>query len=185
MPVLRRAAAGAALTGALLAACSEPPVNREANAPLLTEGEVDLNSYLGLWYEIARFENGFEDGCADVTAEYSLRDDGLIRVVNTCNKDGETDQATGRARIVEGSGNARLKVSFFGPFWADYWILDVPEDYSWSVVGEPEGRYLWILSRTPALPEPVLSDIVADLGQRGYRTEALHFTAQAGARRAE
>ena len=112
---------------------------------------VDLNRYLGRWYELARYEAGFQKDCEAVTADYSLRDDGLIRVVNRCRQgavDGPVKQAEARAKIVEGSDNAKLKVSFFGPFYVgDYWVLDHADDYSWSIVGEPSGRYLWILSR--------------------------------------
>ena len=114
---------------------------------------VDLKRYLGLWYEIARYDNGFETGCEGVTAEYRLRDDGLIQVINTCRQytpTGPIKVAEGRAKVVEESAGARLKVSFFGPFLlGDYWILDHDIDYAWSIVGEPSGRYLWLLSRTP------------------------------------
>jgi len=113
---------------------------------------VDLGRYVGRWYEIARYENGFERGCEAVTADYAMRPDGLLSVVNTCRQDGvegpvKTSQA--RAKIVAGSNDAKLKVSFFGPFYVgDYWVLDRADDYSWSIVGEPSGRYLWLMSRT-------------------------------------
>ena len=114
---------------------------------------VDLTRYAGRWYEIGRYEAGFQRGCEAVTATYSLRDDGLVTVVNTCRQDGvngELRSVEGKAKVVESSGNAKLKVSFFGPFYlGDYWVLDRAEDYSWSIVGEPSGRYLWLLSRSP------------------------------------
>lgn len=113
---------------------------------------VDLNRYAGLWYEIGRYENGFERGCEGVTAQYALRDDGLIGVTNTCRQgavDGPIKTAQGKAKVVAGAQNAKLKVSFFGPFYVgDYWVLDRADDYAWSIVGEPSGRYLWLLSRT-------------------------------------
>lgn len=113
---------------------------------------VDLNRYAGLWYEIGRYENGFERGCEGVTAQYALRDDGLIGVTNTCRQgavDGPIKTAQGKAKVVAGAQNAKLKVSFFGPFYlGDYWVLDRADDYAWSIVGEPSGRYLWLLSRT-------------------------------------
>ena len=113
---------------------------------------VDLNRYAGLWYEIGRYENGFERDCEGVTARYTLRDDGLVEILNTCRHDSVTGQIknfSGKAKVVEGSENAKLKVSFFGPFYiGDYWVLDRADDYSWSIVGEPSGRYLWLLTRT-------------------------------------
>ena len=121
---------------------------------LSTVESVDIDRYLGRWYEIARFPNSFEEGCEGVTAEYELRNDGLISVVNTCRKgatDGKAKVAKGRARVADETTNAKLEVSFFGPFWGDYWILYLAEDYSLSLVGEPSGRYLWILSRTPEI----------------------------------
>ena len=112
---------------------------------------VDLDRYLGRWYEQARYEAWFQKGCEAVTADYSLRDDGLIRVLNTCREgavDGPEKQSDGKAKIVADSQGAKLKVSFFGPFYVgDYWELDHADDYSWSIVGEPSGRYLWLLSR--------------------------------------
>jgi len=121
---------------------------------------VVLDAYLGKWYEYGRYEAPFQEGCEGVTAQYSLRETSgasNIRVVNSCFEgglDGEFGQATGRARVVEGSNGAKLKVSFFGPFFGDYWVLDRGEpdasgQYPWSIVGEPSGRYLWMLTREP------------------------------------
>lgn len=133
---------------------------------------VDLNRYVGLWYEIGRYENGFERGCEAVTAEYAVRDDGLVSVLNTCRQggvDGPVKTAEGRARIVPDSNDAKLKVSFFGPFFlGDYWVLDRADDYSWSIVGEPSGRYLWLMSRT-AQPSPQTRATIME------RTEALGY----------
>ncbi|MEZ5893066.1 MAG: lipocalin family protein [Parvularculaceae bacterium] len=101
---------------AFLAACASPPVNRDASAPLTTVGHVDTERYLGRWYEIARFPNRFEKDCEGVTADYAMRDDGLISVVNTCREgapDGKEKAAKGRARIVDAATNAKLEVSFF------------------------------------------------------------------------
>lgn len=169
------------LAAVSLAACSSPPVNREAVSPLTTAQSVDLNRYAGLWYEIARFPNGFEENCEGVTAEYALRDDGMISVVNTCRKgavDGKIKRAEGRARVVDETSNAKLEVSFFGPFWGDYWILDLAEDYSLSLVGEPEGRYLWVLSRTPTISDAVREEALSKLRSLGYNVDALYFTEQ-------
>jgi len=146
-----------------------PVGNAEVPQPA---GSVDLNSYAGLWYEIGRYENGFERGCEGVTARYTVRDDGLVGVLNTCRQggvDGEARTADGRAKVVEGSGNAKLKVSFFGPFYVgDYWVLDHAEDYSWSIVGEPSGRYLWILSREAQPSVQAREAIMRRVGELGY-----------------
>jgi apolipoprotein D and lipocalin family protein len=97
---------------------------------------VELERYLGRWYEIARYEQRFERGCTAATADYSLRPDGNVDVVNRCRKAGETSEARGIAKVVDRRSNAKLKVSFFRPFYGDYWILDHADDYSWSIVGE-------------------------------------------------
>ena len=113
---------------------------------------VDLDRYLGKWYEVARYDMRFEKGCEGVTAEYSKRPDGLIRVLNTCRQgavDGPVKTSEGKAKVVDPATNAKLKVSFFGPFFGDYWVMDHADDYSWSIVGEGSGRYLWLLSRKP------------------------------------
>ncbi|GJL90961.1 lipocalin family protein [Hyphococcus sp.] len=165
----------------LLTSCDKPPVNRDASAQLQTVSYVDTGRYLGRWYEIARFPNRFEKGCEGVTADYGLRDDGLISVVNTCRKgspSGEEKAAKARARIVDEATNAKLEVSFFGPFWGDYWVIGLAEDYSLALVGEPEGRYLWILSRTPMISEEVRDEAISDLQAMGYDTEALYWTEQ-------
>lgn len=164
-----------------LAACAAPPVNRDVSIPLTTVSYVDVERYLGRWYEIARFPNRFEEGCEGVTAEYALRDDGLIAVANTCRKggvDGPAEVANGRARIVDAETNAKLEVSFFGPFWGDYWIIDLAEDYSLALVGEPAGRYLWILARTPTISDEARNNAIATLQGFGYNTDALYFTRQ-------
>lgn len=165
----------------LVAGCASPPVNRVLPAPLETVSGVDLDRYLGRWYEIARLENAFEKDCEGVTADYAMREDGSIEVVNTCRigaPDGRARAARGRARIVDGSEGAKLEVSFFGPFWGDYWIIDLTEDYARSIVGEPSGRYLWILSRTPTISDASRADAMTRLEAMGYDTSALYFTRQ-------
>ena len=136
---------------------------------------VALNAYLGKWYEYGRYEASFQKGCEAVTAEYAKRADGMISVVNSCRRggvDGKFDQSTGKAKIVADSDNAKLKVSFFGPFYGDYWVLDhgaAPADgvYPWSIVGEPSGRYLWMLT-CEARPDPatraLLEQRIRELG---------------------
>lgn len=138
---------------------------------------VDINRYLGKWYEIARYEQGFQKGCEGVTANYALRDDGKISVVNLCRKpDGKVTTANGRAKIVEDASGAKLKVSFFGPFYGDYWVLDRAEDYSWAIVGEPAGRYLWLLSRRADLTETEVTELYERASAMGYDTAYLRKT---------
>jgi apolipoprotein D and lipocalin family protein len=140
---------------------------------------VDLQRYLGPWFEIARYEQSFQKGCEGVTADYSLRDGGDITVVNRCRKpDGTLSYARGRAKIVNSTTSAKLKVSFFGPFFGDYWILDHAEDYNWSIVGEPSGRYLWILARSPTPPEEEVTSLIRRVQAMGYDTSMLLRTKQ-------
>lgn len=143
---------------------------------------VALQRYLGVWYEIARYDNGFERGLEGVTAEYRRRPDGLIQVVNTGRVGSPTGRARvaeGRAKIVEGSEGAKLKVSFFGPFFVgDYWVLDHAEDYAWSIVGEPSGRYLWLLARTPRPSPELLAAIQSRALELGYDSDLIRMTLQ-------
>lgn len=141
---------------------------------------VDLSRYGGLWYEIGRYENGFERGCEAVTAKYSVREDGILSVTNACREGGEGGRvklAQARAKVVAGSGDARLKVSFFGPFYVgDYWVLDRADDYSWSIVGEPSGRYLWLLSRSARPSAELRAKIMTRAAELGYDLNLVHET---------
>ena len=147
---------GSLLAGALaLSACATvarqgPSGNAAVPQPAKP---VDLDRYLGRWYELARYEFGWQKDCEAVTADYRLLENGEIGVTNGCRQDavdGEYREATAKGRVVEGSNNTKLKLSFFGPFYVgNYWVLDRADDYSWSIVGEPSGRNLWILSRDP------------------------------------
>ncbi|MEP3050779.1 MAG: lipocalin family protein [Erythrobacter sp.] len=150
---------------------------------------VSLAAYLGTWYEYGRYEAPFQEGCEGVTAEYSLREtsgDARIRVVNSCYQgglDGEFDQATGKAKTVEGSDGAKLKVSFFGPFYGDYWVLDRSEPgvdgmYEWSIVGEPSGRYLWMLTRGAQPSAELRSHLEARVRELGYDWSLVRLTKQ-------
>lgn len=160
---------------ALLAACVQPPVNRQASDPLPV-AQVDLTKYLGLWHEAARLPNQFERDCVSATAEYGRRPDGLISVRNVCTQaDGKKRDIVGRARPVGAADEGKLKVSFFGPFWADYWVLEHADDYAWSIVGEPGGRYLWLLTRAEALSAEDRAVFEARLRALGYDTSKLYW----------
>jgi len=153
-----------------------------AQAPLETVDQVDLDRYLGTWYEIASYPAWFAKNCTGVTAEYTWKEEGRIQVVNRCYKgslEGKLKEAKGRAKIADPTTRAKLKVSFFGPFWGDYWIIDLDPEYRWAVVGEPQRKYLWILSRTPALEKETLDGILSRLPAQGYETDRLQWTVQA------
>ena len=144
--------------------------------PLPTVAKVDLNKYVGTWYEIAAFPIRAERNCTGVTATYTLRDDGEIDVLNQCRQfalDGPVDAVQGRARVTDAATNAKLEVSFFRPFWGDYWVIDLAPDYSYAVVGHPSRDYLWILSRTPQLAEATYSGILERLKSNGYELDRL------------
>jgi apolipoprotein D and lipocalin family protein len=155
-----------------------------SNPPLETVPHVDLNRYVGRWYEIARYPNSFERKCdRDVTAEYSIKRNGDIRVVNSCvTSSGSISRSTGTAKIVDKSTNAKLKVTFFWPFYGKYWIIGLAQDYDYAVVGEPSRKYLWILSRSSHMPDDLYQQITARLPDKGYDASKLVRTRQTGAR---
>jgi apolipoprotein D and lipocalin family protein len=169
------------VSGALLAAS---PVHAQELGAVRTVESVDLDRYVGDWFEIARYPNRFQRKCTgDVRASYVLRSDGRIDVTNRCRTaDGEI-AANGVAKIVDARTSARLKVRFapaalsFLPFvWGDYWILGLAEDYSWAVVGSPDREYLWILSRTPSLAEPGRAAALQVARANGFDTARLEWT---------
>ncbi len=139
--------------------------------------ELDLERYLGKWYEIARFDHSFERGMIGVTAEYSMRSDGKIKVVNSGYKngfDGEISQAVGKAKIPDPLNNpAKLKVSFFWFFYGDYYVLDIDENYQWALIGSSSDKYLWILSRTSQIPDELYNELLEKLNKRGYDVSKL------------
>lgn len=156
------------------------------NAQLLkTVPDIHLDRYTGLWYEIAKIPNRFQRKCASgTTAQYALRTDGRIEVINRCiQKDGKVSEVRGIARVVDSESNAKLKVSFvklFGVslFWGDYWIIGLGEDYDFAIVGTPGRKYGWILSRTPALSQEKLENIFSLLWEQGYNPDDFEMTAQ-------
>jgi apolipoprotein D and lipocalin family protein len=142
-----------------------------------TVPSVDLIRYLGIWYEIARLPMRYEHAdFTDITANYSLNPDGSVRVDNRArNGKGEWEESVGEATVVEGSGNAKLKVSFMpdGLKWipftkGDYWILQLDEAYQSALVGSPDRKYLWLLSRQPVMHEPQLAAFVAIAREQGF-----------------
>jgi apolipoprotein D and lipocalin family protein len=149
--------------------------------PLTPVSAVDLNRYLGKWYEIASYPAWFQKGCTGSTADYSRLPDGRVRVINRCFKnslDGPLKESKGKAEVVDTATNARLKVWFFWPFKGDYWIIDLDPDYQWAVVGVPSRKYLWVLSRTPTIDGTVYDGILRRVIEKGYDPTRLKLTAQ-------
>jgi len=138
----------------------------------------ELQRYLGTWYEVARLDHSFERGMSNVTAQYSLRDDGGVTVVNRGYKveKGKWDEATGKAYFIDDTDVGRLKVSFFGPFYGGYNIFELDKgDYQYALVAGPDRGYLWILARSPNLDESVLSILVGKAELLGFPTDDLIF----------
>ena len=138
--------------------------------------ELDINSYLGIWYEVSRFDHSFELGLVGVTATYSYRNDDKIKVVNAGYKeslDGEKSEAVGKAKIPNPEVPSKLKVSFFWFFYGDYFVLELDKDCSWAVTGSSSDKYLWILSRTPQMDNALYKQILDGLTQRGYDVNQL------------
>jgi apolipoprotein D and lipocalin family protein len=149
--------------------------------PLETVSQVDIERYLGKWYEIARYEAPFQQGCVASQATYSLNTDGTLKVVNECRDktlDGKLRKAVGKAWVVDTVSNAKLKVQFFWPFKGDYWIIDLGKDYEYTVVSEPKRQFLWILSRTPHMDPKTYEAILADLVYWEFDVTRLKITPQ-------
>jgi len=165
----------AVMMATMLAGCS----GGKSFAPLETATDVDLARYSGKWYEIARYPHSFEDGCSNVTADYTVQANGTLLVVNRCTlreKGGKVKEAVGRAKVIDPSTNARLKVSFFWPFYGDYWIIRLDPEYRHAIVGTPSRKYLWILSRTPEIEPAILTQLIAETGRLGFDPGRLIMT---------
>lgn len=138
--------------------------------------DFDAERYLGTWYEIARLDHSFEEGLSNVTAEYSLRDDGGIRVLNRgySAEEGKWQEAEGKAYFVEDRNTGYLKVSFFGPFYGAYGIFELDkEDYAYSWVSGPDTGYLWLLARTPQVSDELKQRFVSRADELGFDTAEL------------
>ena len=153
-----------------------------SGTPLEVAPALDVQRYLGRWYAIASFPQRFQEGCVATTADYSLRDDGQIRVENRCRTetlDGEERSATGVAWQTDPeNAPAKLRVSFFWPFYGAYWIIDLDADYQYAVVGHPSREYLWILSRTPQMEPALFTELVGRVEKKGFDPARLNRTLQ-------
>jgi len=167
--------ASAMLISLLLSGCASRP-------PLATVSQVDLQRYTGRWYEIAKYPNWFQRGCAsDTSAQYTALPDGRIEVINRCRMaNGKFREAKGVATVVPGSQNSKLRVRFAGsPIAGDYWIIGLDEkNYSWALVGHPSRRFLWILARSPVLDAATRDAIVKIAEARGYQAERIEISPQ-------
>jgi len=146
-----------------------------------TVKELDLNRYLGTWYEIARFPHSFEKNLVGVTATYSLREDGKIEVLNQGYKytlDGEHSKAVGKAKIPDKSEPGKLKVSFFWIFYADYFVLQLDKNYQYVMIGSSSDKYFWILSRTPQMESANYEMLMQNARKRGYNLDNLYKVPQ-------
>ena len=154
----------------LLAGCGKLTVD---NSPV---GSLDLDKYLGKWYEIARFDHSFERDVEQARAEYTLQEDGTVKVLNSGVKNGEPMTAEGKAKRTETP--ALLRVSFFGPFYSDYRVMLVDSAYRYALVGSGSDDYLWLLSRTPQISDSVRTVMLDEASRRGYDTGALIWVKQ-------
>ena len=162
---------GTIAAAVVLAGCVSGP--KVDNTPV---SALDLNRYLGEWYEIARFDHSFERGVEQAKANYTQNADGTIKVVNSGIKNGKPKTAVGKGKTTDTPG--LLRVSFFGPFYADYRVMLIDKDYTRALVGSGSADYLWILSRTPGLPETAKSELLSEAKRRGYDTGRLIWVEQ-------
>ena len=160
-----------AISGLVLSVASA-----QASSTLETVSHVDLGRYLGKWYEVGHYQTWFQKNCAGSTAEYSLKKNGTVRVLNTCfHTDGTTHTAKGTAKVKDKVTNSKLSVSFFWPFSGKYWIIDLGPNYEYSVVSEPKKKYLFILSRTKTIDQVTFQGILKRLEEKGFDLSKIIF----------
>ena len=141
-----------------------------------TADNVQLNKYMGTWFEIARIDTPFQRGTFDSQAEYKQNKDGTVQITNSAiNEYGEQTSAKAVGYVPDSNNTAKLRISFFRPFYSDYWILDVDDDYQWALVGTPNKRYMWILSRTPNIDDIALMRILTTAKLLGFDTSKLLY----------
>ena len=162
------------LIGTVEISCQTNKNNKTMNTT--TVSNLDVNRFMGSWYEIARYEHSFEKGMTHVKANYSLLPDGTIRVLNSGMKNGKKKEIEGKARKKKDSNsNSKLEVSFFLWFYSDYFVFELDDNYQYAVIGSSSDKYLWILSRTPQLPQSTINDLLIKIKKRGYDTSKLYF----------
>ena len=165
------------LIGTVGISCQTNKNNKTMNTT--TVSNLDVNRFMGSWYEIARYEHSFEKGMTHVKANYSLLPDGTIRVLNSGMKNGKKKEIEGKARKKKDSNsNSKLEVSFFLWFYSDYFVFELDDNYQYAVIGSSSDKYLWILSRSPQLPQSTINDFLIKIKKRGYDTSKLYFFPQ-------
>jgi apolipoprotein D and lipocalin family protein len=157
-----------------------PGNSSNGKAPLQTVNSVDLNRYMGDWYEIARTPNRFQSRCvSDTSAHYELMPNGKVSIKNECRiGNGKMEIAKGKGSVEDKDSKAKLRVSFFWPFSGDYWIIVLDKDYRYAVVGEPDRKNLWVLSRTPSLDQHTYDEILKRIQAQGYEISRVQKTTQ-------
>ncbi len=161
----------------LLTGCASQMKKTQQIIDNSTISELDIQRYMGIWYEIARFPHSFEKDMVGVTATYTLKDDGKIEVINQGRKrslDGKIKRAKGKAKIPDKSEPGKLKVSFFLFFYGDYYVLELDqENYQWVMIGSSSDKYFWILCRSPEMDPQIYRELLERAKQRGYDTSKL------------
>lgn len=176
------------LSTLVLGISTQPAASQTGNVePLDTIPYLDVPRYMGRWYEIAKFENWFQKKCiSDTNAEYDLRPDGKVQVINRCRmENGEFNEAIGTARQVGGPSSPKLEVrfapawlSFIPAVWGDYWVVDLDTDYQLVAISEPKRNYLWVLSRSPKVSPELYGALIQRLRNKGFDTHKLEITHQ-------
>lgn len=162
-----------------ISGCSAVP--KSTFPELQTVDFVDMDRYLGKWYEIARYPHSFEEGCYGATAFYKKKKDGTIKVINQCrigSLQGKLKEAIGEATVGDIKTNSKLKVQFFWPFKGNYWIIHLDKDYQNAIVSEPNRQFLWILSRSPEMNSQKLETLKGILLKKGFNLDYLQMTPQ-------
>ncbi len=177
--VPERSSVKTTVLGFFLLLISSCPAAKGEASPLTVVHQVDLQRYMGTWYEIASFPQWFQKGCTDTRADYRLREDGEIEVLNSCLRKGVPDTVKGRAWVADATAHAKLKVSIVWPFRSDYWIIELGTEYEYAVVSVPSREHLWILARKPVMDDDQFQAIVGRLKDRGFDMDRLQRTTHA------
>jgi apolipoprotein D and lipocalin family protein len=136
---------------------------------------LDVDRYMGTWYEIARFDSFYQRGCVASSAEYS-RQGSDVKIINRCfdgSLEGKQKIVEGKAWVPDAKEPGKLRVQFFWPFSGPYWVIDIADDYSWALIGHPEKKSCWVFSRTPAMDDTLYQTLIGKLKARGYDTTRL------------
>jgi len=159
--------------------------SKDSKDELQTVAAVDVQKYMGVWYEIASVPSRQQRRCVGSKAKYTLTDKGYVAVRNSCIRDGKEIGVNAKAFPVPNTGNAKLKVQFFWPIKVDYWVIELAADYSYAVVSQPSKKRLWVISRTPELPEEIVKAALKRAEAKGIDTSKVKKTSQPDAKSGE